>query len=109
MGAVEAVLGIPLSVIIVVILSAGTRIFIASEQISTKGVLSYIFMSAFTGFVGYALLTDLEYTKGWITFMLAIGCLIAKDIVEFILKLATQLKQDPLAIVRDFLNWKKGR
>lgn len=104
MGAVEIILGIPISIVLIALISAGARIFISTEQMTLKSVAGYLFFSVFAALITYPVLTDLGYTKSLVTLLVATGCLVAKDIILFILKLADQLRQDPLAIVREVIN-----
>jgi len=104
----EPILGVPLSVIVLFLLAAGARIFIASEPLTYKGILGQIFYTFFVGFVAYPYLANEVEAKGLITLMLAIGCFAARDILEIVLVLFKQVKNDPLGIVREFLNWRRA-
>ena len=45
--------------------------------------------------------------KGLVTGITALTSFVAKDILEFVIKLMDQLKEDPLSVLRDFLNYIK--
>lgn len=101
----EQVTGVPAYILVLALLASATRIFLAAEAINVKGILGIIASSMLLAVAAYPMLVDEDYAKGLITFLIAVGSFLAKDIGEFMIRLSNQLKKDPLKFVRDLLNY----
>lgn len=105
----EQLLGVPLNIIILCLIAGAARIFIASEAPTVKGVTGVMIAAILLSIIVYPVLVEEEYSKGFITLLVAIGSFGGKDILLGVLKLYEKVKNDPLSVLRDYLNWRKGQ
>ena len=103
---IQETFGVPLNIIILCIMAGAVRVFIASEALTVRGILGIMTAALLLALVAYPYLTESgEHKKGFVTLLVAVGSLFAKDIGLFLIKLTEQAREDPLAIVRDLLNF----
>lgn len=102
-------IAVPPSLLVLAILAAGARFFLASELPSLWGILSAVVLALFITAAIHPMLEDKEYSKGLVTLLIALGSFLARDILEIVIKLLQQIKADPLAMVREYLNWRKEK
>ena len=104
----EQLLGVPLNIIIICLIAGATRVFLAVEPPTVKGVTGVMIAAMLLSLIVYPLLVEEEYSKGLITFLVAIGSFGGKDILLCVIKLYEKVKNDPVSVLRDFLNWHNG-
>lgn len=102
------IISVPPSLLVLAILAAGARFFVASELPNLWGIVSAVVLALFISAAIHPLLEDKEYSKGLVTLMIALGSFFARDILELGIRLMQQAKADPMAIVRELLNWRRG-
>ena len=104
----ETTLGVPLNILLLCLIAGGTRVFLAVEPATINGIIGNILAAIFLALVLHPMLVDEDYSKGWITFLVATGSFAGRDILLIIPKLVAQIKKDPLAIIREYLNFRAG-
>lgn len=95
---------VPVGYLITGLLAAGARFIVSKEAPTLKRVIETVILSMAVIFAAYPYLIEREYSGGVLNLVIALISFAAKDILEFIIKLFNQLKDDPLSILRDFLN-----
>lgn len=108
------VMPLPVSYLVLVFIAAGARFMLTKEAPTIKLLIATLIcsiavtMASHEALVGW--LTDKdskELNKGLLTAVTALSAFAAKDILEGILKLGDQIKSDPLAFLREWLNRNK--
>lgn len=103
---IQETFGVPLNIIILCIMAGAARVLIASEALTIRGVLGIMTAALLLALIAYPYLTESgEHKKGLVTLLVAVGSLFAKDVGLFLIRLLDQAREDPLAIVRDLLNF----
>lgn len=103
---IQETFGVPLNIIILCIMAGAARVLIASEALTVRGVLGIMTAALLLALIAYPYLTESgEHKKGLVTLLVAVGSLFAKDVGLFLIRLLDQAREDPLAIVRDLLNF----
>lgn len=101
--------GVPLPIVLLGLLAGGTRAFLSSDPPTLKAIVGTILASVFLAIILYPLLADTSYGKGLVTFLVAIGSITAADSLPILFKLLAQLRRDPLAILREYLNFRASK
>lgn len=100
----DPLIAVPVSYLITGLLSAGARFIVSKEPPTIRRVIETIFLGGAAIFVSYPYLEEKGLSHGIINLVIAMISFAAKDILEVIIKLWEQIKTDPLALLRDFLN-----
>lgn len=106
---VEELLGVPLTIFFLCLLAGGTRVFLAVGPTTVKGIIGTLLAALFLALILHPFLVSKEYGQGFVTLLVAIGSFAARDILLILPKLLEQIAKDPLALVRDYLNWRESK
>ena len=102
-------LGVPLNIFFLCLLAGGTRIFLAVEPPTVKGIIGTILAAIFMAAILYPFLDDEDYGKGFVTLLVAVGSFTARDILMKLPILVHLLSKDPVGVLREYLNWRANR
>lgn len=97
-------IAVPVSYLITLLIAAGARFVISKEAPTIKGVIGTLVLSGAVVISIYPWLEEKEYSHGTLNLIVALLAFGAKDILETLIKLASQIKKDPLLLLRDYLN-----
>lgn len=100
---------LPLGVVVLSALAAGARISMAETEQTPKGICASIITALFLTVATYPYLVELELTQGARDLISATIAFFSRDLLEVGIVLKRQIKEDPLGIIRDFLNWRKSK
>lgn len=95
---------VPVGYLVLVLLASVARFLLLKEPPAWRVLLAMPVSALLTIVAIHPWLSEKELSKGLLTLIVAFISFGAKDILEFLLFLAVQIKKDPLAIVREFLN-----
>lgn len=95
---------VPVGYLVLVLLASAARFLLLREPPSWKVMLAMPVSALLVITAIHPWLVETEYSRGTVTMLIALGSFAAKDILEFLLFLAVQLKKDPLGLLREFLN-----
>lgn len=79
----------------------------AKDEPNLLGLMSVAIVAVFLTSVSYPYIMEQEFSDGAKRLIVATVAFLARDLLDIILILKTQISQDPLGILRDFLNWRK--
>ena len=100
---------LPIGVAVIAVLAAGARLSVGEAAVTPKEVVSTILVAIFVAVVTYPYLLDLELSPGPRVLAVAFLTFLSKDILSILIVLQRQVRQDPLGIVREFLNWRNSK
>lgn len=102
-------LEIPAGMIVIAILAAGARIGMAEARLGMRGVCSTLSTAAFLAISTYPYLLESSLSDGSRTIAVAALSFFSRDLLDILLVLKRQIREDPLGLLRDYLNWRKGK
>lgn len=94
---------VPVGYLVIVLLASAARFLLLKEPPSWRVLLSMPVYSLLAIVAIHPWLVERGYSKGMLTLIVASVSFSARDILEFIVFLAFQLKKDPMRILREFL------
>lgn len=100
---------IPAGMIVVALLAAGARIGMAEARLGMRGVCSTLMTAAFLAISTFPYLLESSLTPGARTLAVAAVSFFSRDLLDIMLVLRRQVREDPLGLLRDFLNWRRGK
>lgn len=95
---------VPVSYLVTGLLAAGARFIVSKELPTIRRVVETLITSGAVIFTIYPWVQEQDYKHGEVNLIIAIAAFGAKDMLEVMIKLWTQIKKDPLSLLRDFLN-----
>ena len=103
----DPVVAVPVSYLVTALVASGARFVISKEPPTVRRIIETIIASSALVIGSYPYLEERDYGPGVMNLIVAGGSFAAKDILEVFLKLWEQLKADPLALLREYLNSRK--
>lgn len=103
----DPIIAVPVSYLVTAVLAAGARFVVSKEPPTVRRILETLVASGALVLGAYPYLEEKGYGHGVMNLLVAGGAFAAKDILEAWIKLWEQLKADPLAMLREFLNSRK--
>jgi drug/metabolite transporter (DMT)-like permease len=103
----DPIIAVPVSYLVTALVAAGARFVVSKEPPTIRKILETLIASSALVIGAYPYLEEKGYGPGLMNLIVAAGSFAAKDILEAVLKLWEQLKSDPLALLREYLNSKK--
>lgn len=103
----DPIIAVPVSYLVTALISAGARFVASKEPPTIRRILETLIASGALVIGSYPYLEEKGYGPGLMNLIVAGGSFAAKDILEVFLRLWEQLKSDPLALLREFLNSRK--
>ncbi len=97
-------IAVPVSYLITLLIAAGARFVVSKEAPTIQGVIGTLILSGAVVISIYPWLEEKEYSHGTLNLIVALLAFGAKDILETLIKLASQIRKDPLVLLRDWLN-----
>lgn len=89
--------------IVVAVLAAGARIGLSETCLNLKSVGTTVVTAAFLAVATHPLLVERGYSEGTITLAIAGLTFFSRDILDILLVLKNQVREDPLGLLRDYL------
>ena len=109
LGLQDPVVAVPVSYLVTALVASGARFVISKEVPSLRRILETLIASLALVTASYPYLEEQGLGPGLTNLIVASGAFAAPDILETLLKLWKQIKEDPLAIVRELLNYFKPK
>lgn len=103
----DPIVAVPVSYLVTALVAAGARFMVSREPPTVRRILETLITSMALVIGFYPYLEEKSYGPGHTNLIIALGAFAAKDILEAILKLWGQIKTDPLALLREYLNSRK--
>lgn len=103
----DPIIAVPVSYLVTALIAAGARFVVSKEPPTVRRILETVVTSGALVIGAYPYLEERNYGPGLMNLIVAGGAFAAKDILEVVLKLWEQLKADPLALLREYLNSRK--
>ena len=103
----DPIIAVPVSYLVTALIAAGARFVASKEPPTVRRIIETIIASSALVIGSYPYLEEKGYGPGLMNLIVAGGSFAAKDILEVLLKLWEQLKADPLALLREYLNSRK--
>lgn len=94
---------IPVGFLVIVLLASAARFLLLKEAPSWKMILAIPVSALLVIASIHPWVVEEELSKGLVTLIVAAVSFAARDILEALLNLAAQIKQDPLKYLREFL------
>lgn len=101
----DPAIAVPVSYLVTALVASGARFVMTKEAPSIKRIFETLVASLALVVASYPYLEEQGLGKGLLNLIVATGAFMAPDILESLLKLWKQIKADPLAIVRELLNY----
>ena len=95
--------------LIVALLAAGARVGVAEAEFSLAQAGTTLVTAAFLAAATHPLLVERGYSEGVITLSVAALTFFSRDILDILLVLKKQVREDPLGLLRDYLNMRKSK
>lgn len=109
LGLHDPVVAVPVSYLVTALVASGARFVVSKEPPSLRKLIETLIASLALVIASYPYLEEQGLGNGLTNLVVATGAFMAPDVLETVLKLWKQVKADPLAVVRELLNYFKPK